>query len=110
MGFFDLFKADFLNVATINQEVDNLRNIPNAILLDVRTKEEYDEGHIPGAVNIPVEEFGNIEERIPNRKAPVYIYCKWGSRSKTAAQIMNKLGYTNVRSIGAISTYKGPLE
>ena len=64
-------------------------------LIDVRTKSEYDLMHIKNAVNIPVDE---IEKRIFSleQTAPLMIYCSSGARSKTAMQILNNLGYTNI--------------
>lgn len=73
------------------------------IILDVRTQEEYDEGHIPGAFLIPnteVEE--RAEENLPDKDQLVLVYCRSGRRSKLAAEILAELGYTNVREFGGI--------
>ncbi len=59
MGLFD-----FLKTYDINQEVENIKNISGAVLLDVRSKEEYKEGHIPGSINIPVETIEKVKDRI----------------------------------------------
>ncbi len=73
------------------------------VLLDVRTPEEYAVIRIPGSILIPVE---IIEEealsRLPDRSAPVFIYCRSGRRSITAAEILLNLGYTNVYDLGGI--------
>ena len=56
MGFFDLFKQN-----DINQGVKDYHNIPGAVLLDVRTPQEYREGHIPGSINIPLQQLDNTD-------------------------------------------------
>ncbi len=76
------------------------------ILLDVRTKEEFDDGHIEGAILIPDFE---IEERaeteLPDKDALILVYCRSGRRSKNAASILAALGYTNVREFGGINNW-----
>lgn len=77
------------------------------IVLDVREQDEYDSGHIPGAVLLPV---GIIDEDsaaavIPDRDAVVLVYCRSGNRSKTAAEALAELGYTSVYEFGGINTW-----
>ena len=105
MNFFSLFTGK-----SITQEVEELKKIPGAVLLDVRTEDEYRTGHIPGGINIPVERMADIEKIVDDRDTPVFIYCLRGTRSRRAAGILRNLGYTNVRSIGGIASYKGELE
>lgn len=75
----------------------------NAILLDVRSQEEYDEGHIQGAIVIPDTE---IADRAPgelsHKEATILVYCRSGRRSKLAAQILADMGYTQVYEFGGI--------
>ena len=94
----------------ITREVEDLKKLPGAVLLDVRTEDEYRTGHIPGGINIPVERMADIEKNVDDRDTPVFIYCLRGTRSRRAAGILRNLGYTNVRSIGGIASYKGELE
>ena len=76
------------------------------VILDVRRQDEYDAGHIPGAVNVPL----SMIDRITRPKdAPLFLYCLRGTRSKRAAGILKKMGYT-VKSIGGISGYQGETE
>ncbi|MCR4950105.1 MAG: rhodanese-like domain-containing protein [Solobacterium sp.] len=76
------------------------------ILLDVRTKEEYDEKHIPKAVNVPNETIRNTRpEELPDLNQKILVYCRSGSRSKDASQKLADLGYTNVLEIGGIKTW-----
>lgn len=71
-----------------------------AILLDVRSRQEYMEGHFEGAINIPEYELKNrIEREIPNKKQLIVIYCQYGGRSKKAWVLMNRLGYTNIYNL-----------
>ena len=69
MGISDLFRK-----TDINQEVKNFQNSQNAVLLDVRTKSEYKEGHIPGSTNIPLDEIQNVEDIIKDHDAEIYVY------------------------------------
>ena len=68
-----------------------------AILIDVRSNQEYREGHLKGAINIPDFEIQNeIQRKIPRKEQLIILYCQNGSRSKNASNIMKKMGYTNV--------------
>lgn len=73
------------------------------IILDVRTQEEYDEGHIPGAILIPNTEIeARAEESLPDKEQLILVYCRSGRRSKMATEILAELGYTNIREFGGI--------
>lgn len=73
------------------------------ILLDVRTQEEYDEAHIPGAVLIPNTEIAEQAEGVmPDKDRLILVYCRSGRRSKLAAETLVELGYTNIREFGGI--------
>ncbi len=102
MGISDLFRK-----TDINQEVKNFQNSQNAVLLDVRTKVEYKEGHIPGSTNIPLDEIQNVEDIIKDHDAEIYVYCLRGTRSMSAVKKLKALGYKRARSIGGIASYKG---
>lgn len=83
----------------------------NYILLDVRTIEEYNDGHIPGAINIANESIGTSEiSELPDKNQRIYVYCRSGNRSKQAAKKLVKLGYTNIIEIGGIMDYHGEVE
>lgn len=73
------------------------------IILDARTQEEFDEGHIDGAILIPEYEVSNrAEKELPNKDQLILVYCRSGRRSKIAAQALVDLGYTNVKEFGGI--------
>ena len=73
------------------------------IILDVRTQEEYDEGHIPGATQISHEEIAEkAEEVLADKNQLILVYCRSGRRSKIAAEALVELGYTNIKEFGGI--------
>lgn len=81
------------------------------ILLDVRTQEEYDEGHIPGAVLLPYDKIAiQAAVVLPDQGKEVIVYCRSGRRSAIAAETLAKLGYTKVADFGGISRWQGQLE
>ena len=80
------------------------------ILLDVRTKGEYESGYIPGAINIPLSD---IDEKIisflPDKSQMILVYCRSGNRSREASDTLSKLGYSNGLEIGGINAWKGEI-
>ena len=78
------------------------------VLLDVRTELEFNEKHIPGAMNIPNESIisDNIKE-LPDKDQMILVYCRSGNRSKQAAQKLGEFGYSNVYEIGGILDWNG---
>ena len=73
------------------------------IIIDARTQEEYDQGHIPGAILIPEYEIADrAEKELPDKDRLILVYCRSGRRSKIAAEELVKLGYTNVKEFGGI--------
>ncbi len=75
----------------------------NYVILDVRTREEYETGHVPGAIQISHEEIREkAEGALPNKAQLILVYCRSGRRSKLAAQDLVDLGYTNVKEFGGI--------
>ena len=73
------------------------------VIIDARTQEEYDQGHIPGAILIPEYEIADrAEKELPDKDQLILVYCRSGRRSKIAAEELVKLGYTNVKEFGGI--------
>lgn len=105
MGFFDIFRQN-----DINQGVEIYHTVPGAILLDVRSPQEYREGHIPESKNVPLQTIGNIESVAETKETPLYVYCYSGSRSSQAVHLLQRMGYKNVTNIGGISAYSGKVE
>ncbi len=105
MGLFGL-----LGGADIDQGVEEWKKTPGAVLLDVRSPGEYRQGHIPGSVNVPVNEIGQISEQVPQKETPLFVYCLSGSRSSRAVRLLKQQGYTEVNNIGGINGYQGKVE
>ena len=82
------------------------------VLLDVRTLEEYNAGHIPNALLFTNEIFtkADAEKLIPNKDTTIYVYCRSGRRSKQASEKLVALGYRNVIEIGGILDYKDEMK
>ncbi len=77
------------------------------IIIDARTQEEFDEGHIENAILIPEYEISErAEKELPDKNQLILVYCRSGRRSKIAAQALVDLGYTNVKEFGGIIDWK----
>lgn len=105
MGFFDLFRQP-----DINQGVEEYRAVPQAILLDVRTPEEYRGGHIPGSKNLPLQQIEKIESIAEKKETPLFVYCQSSARSRQAVSLLQNMGYVNVNNIGGMAAYRGKAE
>ena len=78
------------------------------VVVDVRRQDEYDAGHIPGAILIPNESIGSDPpEALPDYNQIILIYCRSGNRSKQAAQKLFDMGYTHIYEFGGINTWTG---
>ena len=92
----------FLNI-TVEEAKKLMDSEEGCIFLDVRTRKEYDQGHIPGAVLIPNTEIeAKAADLLPDKGQLILVYCRSGRRSKLAAQSLADLGYTNIREFGGI--------
>ena len=105
MGIFDFFKQP-----DINQGVQEYKNAAGAVLLDVRSPQEYREGHVPGSQNVPLQQLDKVEEVTENKDTVLYVYCHSGARSRQAVSLLKHMGYTNVHNIGGIAAYSGKVE
>ena len=95
-------EAVYVNI-TAQQAKEIMDTHEGYIILDTRTQEEYDEGHIPGAILIPYDEITEKAEGILTDKDQlILVYCRSGRRSKIAAADLVKLGYTNIKEFGGI--------
>lgn len=90
--------------ASFQEGLHQAKATPGAILLDVRTPEEYAAGHIPGSVNFPLERISTYDG-----SDPVFAYCRSGARSARACAQLMQMGYTAV-NLGGIIDYRGELE
>ncbi len=88
-----------------------MASLEDWILLDVRRQDEFDEGHIPGAICLPNEEIGSEPpELLPDPEQTILIYCRSGRRSKEAAQKLADLGYSRIYEFGGILDWSGEIE
>lgn len=82
-------------------------NTKDYAIVDVRTKEEYEEGHIKNAINIPNETISdNVSDVLKDKTQVILVYCRSGNRSKQASSKLAKLGYTNIYEFGGINTWE----
>ena len=94
--------AAYLNI-TAEEAKQIMDSEEGYIILDVRTQEEYDEGHVPGAIVIShVEIAEKAEEVLTDKDQLILVYCRSGRRSKIAAEALAELGYTNIKEFGGI--------
>ncbi len=95
-------EAIYVNI-TAEEAKEIMDSEEGYIILDVRTQEEYDEGHIPGAIVISHEEIAEKAEGVlTDKNQLILVYCRSGRRSKIAAEALVELGYTNIKEFGGI--------
>ena len=106
MKIYETIQNIFNRYRQINNNIDYeeaimiLKNDKEAILLDVRSPQEYRENHLSGSINLPLYNIeSNCNEMLPNKEDTIIIYCQSGNRSKRAMQILQKDGYTNLYNI-----------
>ena len=105
MGLFNLFAG-----ADINKGVEEWQSTENAVLLDVRCASEYQQGHIPGSINIPLDSIQQVMKKYPKKETPLFAHCLSGGLSGRAVSFLKHEGYTNVKNIGGINGYTGKVE
>ena len=95
---------------TVDEAIALMEEKSGYIILDVRRPDEFAEGHIPNAINIPNESIGTSEiSELPNKEQMILVYCRSGRRSKEAAEKLVALGYTNIVEFGGILDWKGEI-
>ena len=103
-------KEAIIKYVSMDEIVQIMNENEDYIILDVRTIEEYNEGHIPNAICIPNETIGSNEiNELSNKEQLILIYCRSGNRSKQAAKKLKNLGYTNLVEFGGIIDWKGEI-
>lgn len=96
-----------IKTVNINDGVKTFRKTEGAVLLDVRTEEEYNSGYIEGAINIPLDKLQIIGAKIPNKDTPLFVHSLSGGRSGHAVAILKRMGYVSVTNIGGIGNFRG---
>ena len=93
---------------TTEEAIQIMKQESDYIILDVRRPDEFAEGHIPNAINIPNESIGTTEiPQLPLKNQLILVYCRSGRRSKEASEKLVTLGYTNIVEFGGILNWTG---
>ncbi|MBR5486961.1 MAG: rhodanese-like domain-containing protein [Phascolarctobacterium sp.] len=110
-GLFMFMQNGSANQKMSYEELQNKLNAKeNFVLLDVRTQEEFDAGHIPTAILLPYDEI-NLKAAtvLPDKEKEIVLYCRSGRRSAIAKKALVELGYKDVKDFGGISRWQGEL-
>jgi len=94
-------------MATMKEAMELMEKEDGYVILDVRTKGEYREEHIPGAICIPVQDITEAPAELTDKDQLILVYCRSGNRSKTASQKLAELGYRNIVEFGGIIDWPG---
>ena len=95
----------------IHAGLEEMKQVPNALLVDLRNPAEYSGGHIPGSLNFAMSRIlQEAEAEFPDKSQPLYVYCQSGARSARAGKLLDLLGYESVTDLGGIASYNGPRE
>ena len=101
-------KASGYRQVTVEEAMDLMEAEIGYVILDVRTPEEFRDGHIPGAMNVANEAIGSGElPELPDKDQLILVYCRSGNRSKQASEKLVALGYTNIVEFGGINSWPG---
>lgn len=101
-------KAEYKKITS--DEAKNIMSTQKAIVVDVRSLEEYNEGHIPNAISVPLETIENeAETKLKNKDDLILVYCRSGRRSREATLRLIEKGYTNVIDFGGIQDWNGEI-
>jgi len=104
-------KKEMYEQITVEDAKKIMDSTEGYVVLDVREQEEFDEGHIVGAVLIPYEKIEDMAaEMLPDKDKQILVYCRTGRRSKIAAGALAKLGYTNIKEFGGIQDWPYEVE
>lgn len=106
-----IFAALVLGVASLSAQGAEPKLLGDRHVIDVRTEEEWQAGHIEGAELVPVDKVAErIEGLIANKNAPIALYCRSGRRAEQALQILKDKGYTDVVNYGGLEDAKAKVE
>ncbi len=104
-----VFKNKFKSISMVEAQ-KNIEINKNIIILDVRTKEEYNFGHIPKSIHVPLNIILSSESLNIEKDAEIYVYCHSGARSRSASERLSDLGYENITNIGGILNWPGKIQ
>jgi phage shock protein E len=96
---------------TMKEAQAELARDKSIVLIDVRNVDEYKQGHIKGSINLPLHLVPvSMAQKVPDKKARIFVYCLSGARSGQASSWMAQNGYENVTNIGGITSWGGPVD
>ena len=102
-------KADYTRISQ-EEAKEMMARDDGHVIVDVRRQDEYDAGHIPGAILIPNETIGSdAPEALPDYDQIILVYCRSGNRSKQASEKLAAIGYKNVYEFGGINSWTGEI-
>ena len=102
-------QAGYKQIST-DEAAELIKTERDCIILDVRRQDEFDSGHIPGAICVPNESIGTSDiPELPDKSQLILVYCRSGRRSKEASQKLADMGYTNITEFGGIIDWKGEI-
>ena len=95
----------------IHAGLEEIKAVPNALLVDVRNPAEYNGGHIPGSMNFAMSRvLKEAEEACPDQYRPLFVYCQSGARTARAGKLLGLMGYESLTGLGGVADYNGPKE
>ena len=94
----------------VNTIIDDYNELENVYIIDVREEDEYDDGHLINAYNIPLSRLVSIINENISIDSKIIVYCRSGNRSKSAQDMLNEMGYTNVYDMGGIMNWPYDVE
>lgn len=104
-------RGDSKSLVSYDELQQKLNDKAPIVLLDVRTQEEFDNGHIPGALLLPYDEIDQKAlQLLPEKEKEIIIYCRSGRRSAIAKDSLEALGYNNVKDFGGMNRWQGKVE
>lgn len=99
-----------VNTIDADKAIEMMASGDPYVLVDVRTEEEYAEGHIEGALLLPLDQLETLaEEQLPDKDATILVYCRSGNRSAQASALLVELGYTQIYDFGGIMDWPGEI-
>ncbi len=90
-------------------DITKYKSTPGAVLIDLRSPQDYREGHIPGSINIALTQLADVADYAEDLATPIFVHCYAGVRSRQAAGVLSVMGYTDITDLGGIEGYTGEL-
>ncbi len=104
----DIFKK--FKTLTVNEAINLSRTDKNAVLIDVRSKEDYKKGHVSGSINVPMSNMNLIKGRVPSTEKTLYVIGSYDNKPKQAVKEFKKMGYKNAIPGGNMEDHQGILK